>query len=194
MVVDGEDQHTPQWFAIWTHSHSEQLVHDQLVAKGFDAYAPTVLTWSRRGGIRRLIPRPLFPSYLFVRRAMDKESYIEILKARGVVRLLGERWDRLTPIPDAEIGALQQVMSSDMAVLPHPYLREGQRVRIDAGPLAGVEGIFLRSRPQRGLLVLSVDLLCQSISVEVDCTVVSPIAEPLPATVRSMGHATSSWL
>jgi transcription termination/antitermination protein NusG len=185
---------TPQWFAIWTHSHSEQLVYDQLVAKGFDAYAPTVQTWSRRGGIRRLIPRPLFPSYLFVRRAMDKESYIEILKARGVVRVLGERWDRLAPIPDAEMIALQQVMNSDLPVLPHPHLQEGQRVRIDAGPLAGVEGIFLRSRPQRGLLVLSVELLRQSISVEVDCTVVSPIAEALPPPVQAISHATSSWL
>jgi transcription termination/antitermination protein NusG len=185
---------TPQWFAIWTHSHSEQLVYDQLVAKGFDAYAPTVPTWSRRAGIRRLIPRPLFPSYLFVRRAMDKESYIEILKARGVVRVLGERWDRLTPIPDAEMMALQQVINSDLPVLPHPHLQEGQRVRIDAGPLAGIEGIFLRSRPQRGLLVLSVELLRQSISVEVDCTVVSPIADPLPPLVRSTSHAASSWL
>jgi transcription antitermination factor NusG len=59
--------------------------------------------------------------------------------------------------------------------MPHPHLREGQRVRIEVGPLAGVEGILLRRRPNRGVLVLSVDLLCQSVAVEVDCTTVSPI-------------------
>jgi transcriptional antiterminator NusG len=182
----------PQWFAIWTNSHCEPLVRDQLVAKALDAYLPTVQTWSRRAGARRLISVPIFPGYLFVRCAMDKECHVEIRKARGVVRVLGERWDRLTPIPDGEILALQQVLASDLPVLPHPHLREGQRVRINAGPLAGVEGYFVRSRPHRGLLVLSVDLLSKSVSVEVDCTMVSPIGPPPP--VRPLATGIASWV
>jgi transcription termination/antitermination protein NusG len=166
---------TPQWFAVWTQSHCEQIVYDQLVAKQFEAYLPMMRTWSRRAGKRRLIPMPMFPGYLFVHRAIDKLSHIEILKTRGVVRILGEPGNRLVPVADTEIQALQQVTSTDMAVMPHPHLREGQRVRIEVGPLAGVEGILLRRRPSRGLLVLSVDLLCQSVAVEVDCTTVSPI-------------------
>jgi transcription antitermination factor NusG len=164
-----------RWFALWTHSHCEQLVRDQLTATGFSAYLPMIRTWSRRAGKQRLIPVPMFPGYLFVHDEMDKHSYVRILSARGVVRILGERWDRLAPIPDAEIEGLQHVLKTDAAVLPHPYLREGQRVRIAHGPLAGVEGIFVRSRPNRGLLVLSVDLLHQSVAVEVDCTAVVPL-------------------
>ncbi len=194
MAVEHEDGDTRQWFAIWTNSHAEQLVHDQLVAQGLDAYLPMVPTWSRRAGIRRLIAQPIFPGYLFVHQAMDKQSYIRILKVRGVVRLLGERWDRLTPIPAAEILSLQRVLTSELPVFPHPHLREGQRVRIHAGPLAGVEGVFLRSRPHRGLLVLSVELLCQSISVEVDCTVVSPIGGPPPVVHPPLATAVTSWL
>jgi len=174
-----------QWFAIWTQSHCESVVRDQLAAKQFEAFLPLRRTWSRRAGTRRLIPVPMFPGYLFVRCAMDKFNYIEILKARGVVRILGERWDRLAPIPDVEIEPLQRVSNADVAVLPHPHLREGQRVRIDAGPLTGVEGIFVRSRAPRGLLVLTVDLLCQSISVEVDCTIVTPVGTLLPAVPDS---------
>ena len=56
--------------------------------------------WSKRGGEKRLIRVPMFPGYLFVRDAMDKKSYVEILKARGVVRILEDGWTRLTPIPD----------------------------------------------------------------------------------------------
>jgi transcriptional antiterminator NusG len=164
-----------QWFAVWTHSHCEELVHSQLVAKGFEAFLPTIRTWSRRAGKRQLIPLPTFPSYLFVHREIDKFSYIEVLKTRGVVRILGERWDRLTPISDAEIDALKRIQSAEVPVLPHPYLREGQTVRITRGPLAGVEGILVRSRPNHGLLVLSVDLLHQSVAVEVDCTSVVPV-------------------
>jgi len=121
----------------------------------------------------------MFPGYLFLHHAVDKASYLEVLKTKGVVRILGERWDRLTPVADGEIEALQQAVNSDLMVLPHPYLREGQRVRIEAGPLAGVEGLFVRSRPNRGLLVLSVNLVHQSVAVEVDCTSVVP-ASPTP--------------
>jgi transcription termination/antitermination protein NusG len=164
-----------QWFALWTHSHCEQLVRDQLSAKGFDTFLPTVGEWSRRGGVRRVIPRPMFPSYLFVRHAMEKRSYVEIMKARGLVRILGERWDRLCAIGDGEIEAIQQVGNSGKAVVPYPYLREGQRVRIIEGPLAGVEGILVRNRPKQGLLVLSVDLLQRSVAVEIECDAVAPV-------------------
>jgi transcriptional antiterminator NusG len=176
LVTDG------QWFAIWTHSHCEQLVDDQLSTKGFETFLPIVRVWSRRAGRQHPASRPLFPGYLFVHmEAADKGSYLEILKTRGVARLLGERWDRLSPVDDGEVEALQRVSATNQTLLPHPYLREGQRVRIDAGPLAGLEGIYLRSRPNRGLLILSVNLLQQSVAVEVDCTVVTPLGGYLQA-------------
>lgn len=162
----------PHWYALWTHSHSEQLVYDQLAAKGFHLFLPKMDVWSRRGGIRHQIPVPLFPGYLFLRHAMDKTSYIEVRKARGLVRLLGERWDRLAVIPDREIEAVQKVLTAGRPALPHPYLREGQRVRITRGALAGLEGILVQVRPNKGLVVLSVDLLQRSVAVEVDCTLV----------------------
>jgi len=160
----------PRWRVLWTHSNCEQLVSDQLATKGFDLFLPTVEAWSRRGGVRRLSRVPMFAGYLFLRHAMDKASYLEVYKARGLVRLLGERWDRLDAVPDAEIEAIQKLVSSGLAILPYPYLREGQRVRITRGPLADVEGIVVRVSPKKGLLVVSVNLLQRSIAVHLDCT------------------------
>jgi transcription antitermination factor NusG len=114
----------------------------------------------------------MFSSYLFLHEVLDKYSYIEVCKARGLVRILGERWDRLSIVPEAEIDAIQRVLCTNLPVVPHPYLREGMRVRITHGPLNGVEGILVQSKPNKGLLVLSVDLLRRSIAVEVDETVV----------------------
>lgn len=171
------------WFALWTHSNCEERVREQLAAKGFCAFLPTVRDWSRRAGVRRLISRPMFPSYLFVQHPIEKRSYIEIMKTQGMVRILGERWDRLEQIPTVEIDAIQRVVDTDLTVLPHPYLREGQRVRITDGALAGLEGILVRSRPQRGLLVLTVDLLRRSVAVEVDCTAVVPVDTHVPTSV-----------
>jgi transcription termination/antitermination protein NusG len=142
------------------------------MAKGFAVFLPKIDLWSRRGGIRHRISTPMFPSYLFLHHAMDKISFIEVCKARGLVRILGERWDRLSTVPESEIDAIQQVLRTELPVVPHPYLREGQRVRISEGPLIGVEGILVQSKPNKGLLVLSVDLLRRSIAVEVDATVV----------------------
>src|SRR5205814_7857361 len=106
----------PRWRVLWTHSNCEQLVCDQLAAKGFDLFLPTVEAWSRRGGVRRLSRVPMFAGYLFLRHAMDKASYLEVNKARGLVRLLGERWDRLDAVPDAEIEAIQKLVSSGLAI------------------------------------------------------------------------------
>ncbi len=162
------------WYVFWTRSHCEQLVLDQLTAKGFEAFLPKVNVWCRRVGLRRVTRAPMFPGYLFLHHAMDKASYIEVRKVRGLVRILGERWDRLAVVPGAEIEAIQVVMQATLSALPYPYLREGQQVRITSGPLANVEGILVRINPSKGLLILSIDLLRRSVAVEVDCTLVVP--------------------
>jgi transcription antitermination factor NusG len=41
-------------------------------------------------------------------------------------------------------------------------------MRIVSGPLADLEGVLVRARPEKGLLVLSVHLLQRSVAVEVD--------------------------
>jgi transcription antitermination factor NusG len=156
-------------------------VHDQLADRGFQVFLPKACEWSRRAGTRRLVSRPMFPGYLFLHHAIEKRSYIDIVSTRGVVRILGDRWDRLAPIADDEIAAIEQLAASDFASQPYPYLKEGQRARIMEGPLAGLEGVFVRSRRHRKLLVLSVDLLRRSVAVEIEGTLVEPIT---PATIH----------
>jgi len=163
-----------QWCAVWTHAHCEQLVHDQLRAKQFDVFLPMITMWSRRGGLRHQIQVPMFPGYLFLHQAVDKYRYIEIQKTRGLTRILGERWDRPALVADAEIEAVQRLLATQLPVLAHPYLQEGQRVRIADGPLADLEGILVDVKPSKGLFVLSVNLLQRSVAVEIDCTRVVP--------------------
>ena len=162
-----------KWYALYTHSNSEQMVHDYLAPRGFQVFLPRVQAWSRHPAGRRMISSPMFPGYLFIRHSMDKKSYIEVLKSRGLVRILGERWDRLSSIPDDEIDTVRKIAATGLTVLPYLYMREGQRMRILRGPLAGVEGIFVRGDSHKGLLVLSVELLQTSVAVEIDCTEVT---------------------
>jgi len=168
------------WYAIWTRSNCERLVAQQLIAKGFPAFLPEMSMRSRRNGKSHLVQVPMFPGYLFLRHAMEKRSYIEILKARGIVRILDGGWNRLTPVADEDVDAIQRIVASGVPVVPHAYFREGDRVRVVEGPLAGVEGVFLRDKPQKGRLVVSVNLLRTSVAVEVDCAFVDPLPERRP--------------
>jgi transcription antitermination factor NusG len=171
---EAENTAQPEWHALWTRSNCEQLVHDQLAGKGFQLFLPKINVWSRRGGLRTLAQLPLFPGYLFIHQAVNKRSYYEICKARGLVRVLGERWDRLAAVPEKEIETIQKVLESRLQATSYPYVREGQRVRINRGPLKDVEGILLRMKPDKGLFVVSIELLKRSVAVEIDCTLVVP--------------------
>ena len=167
-------EHRPRWYALWTHSHCEQLVRGQLDARGFEVFLPTIGVWSWRAGVKHRIRRPLFPGYLFVRDELSGARYVELLKARGLVGVLGGQDGGPGEIPEGEIDAIRMLINSELPASPYPYLQTGQRVRINDGPLTGVEGILVDRRAGRGLLVLSVHLFRRSVAVEVDCTSAVP--------------------
>ena len=168
------------WYAVWTHSHCENLVRQQLAAKGFHPFLPEMQTWSKRLGSMRLIRTPMFPGYLFVQEALNRKRYVELLQVRGIVRILEHGWDKLTPIPDDEIDAIQRIVRADVPVLPCVHLRQGDRVRVREGALMGLEGIFLQDKPTKGRLVVSVTMLGRSVAVEVECTAIEACAPQAP--------------
>ncbi len=105
---------------------------------------------------------------------MNAYTHLEILKTESVVRILGNNGIPV-PIPDEQIYAIQILMKNGIAVTPYPYLKEGMKVRVVNGPLIGVEGFLLKTQPQKHRLVLSVDLLKESCSVEIDELDVEPL-------------------
>ena len=167
---------TDAWYAIWTRSHCERLVLDQLSAKGFSAFLPEIGVWSKRQGRMHVVNAPMFPGYLFVRQRMDKHAYIEMQKVRGLVRILEDGWTRLTPIPDSEVEAVERVQQAGVPMFRHGALNHGDLVRVTDGPLTGVEGIFVEDHPGTGRLVVSVGLLGRGVAVEIDGTSVERCA------------------
>jgi transcription termination/antitermination protein NusG len=162
------------WYAVYTKSRHERKVHDRLLEKKMEIFLPLVERWSRRKDRRKKVVLPLFPSYLFVHAWMDSYTHVEILKTDSVVRILGNN-GKPFPIPDEQIFAIQALTKSGMVVTPCAYLKEGMKVRVVNGPLIGVEGILLKIQPQKHRLVLSVDLLKESVSAEIGELDVEPI-------------------
>ncbi len=156
-----------QWFAVWTRSRHEQVVREQLEKKQIDAFLPTITKWSRWKDRKKKIDWPLFPGYCFAR--FDPEDSLTVLKCPGVVSIIS--FDgKPAPIPAIELESIRLLVASDFKYDPCPLLHEGELVEVMHGPLKRVVGRLMRKDAQRARLVLSVDLIGQAVSVEVDAS------------------------
>jgi transcription antitermination factor NusG len=83
--------------------------------------------------------------------------------------------DKPAHIPDEEIEALKRAVSSGLPLGPWPFLKAGQRVRIERGILSGLEGTLVRDSASWHV-VLSVNALFRSVAVEVERDMIRPLA------------------
>lgn len=185
-MLDGQSNRVPDlssstlgWWAVYTRHQHEKVVADMLVVKGFEVFLPlyeTMHHWKDRNKRLRL---PLFPCYLFVRESIG--GRLQILTTPGAHTIL-TRGEGLAVISDQEMQAIWLAAGDPARVEPYPYLKCGERVRVRRGALQGVEGILIRKK-NLFRLVLTVDMLAQSVAVEVDAADVEPAspARPLPA-------------
>ena len=113
---------------------------------------------------RNRVHLPLFPGYVFVHIAL--RDRIRVLQVPGVVRLVSFN-GQPAALNDSEINALRNALKLGLPAEPYPYLKVGHDVEILSGPLQGLRGRVLRKN-SHFRVVLSVDLLCRSIVVDVD--------------------------
>jgi transcription antitermination factor NusG len=157
-------QDATAWYAIWTRSRHEQVVREQLERKGLEAFLPTITRWSRWKDRKKQVEWPLFPGYCFAR--FDGKQRMPVLSCSGVVNIVSFDGE-IAPIPEHEIAAIRQLIASDLQFDPCPLIREGMMVEVTHGPLKGVVGSLVR-KGAHARLVLSVALIGQAVSVEVD--------------------------
>ena len=159
------------WFAVWTKSRHEQIVRTQLEQKAIEAFLPTVTRWSRWKDRKKKVDWPLFPGYCFAQ--FDPDDVLPVLKCSGVVNIVSVE-GRPAAIPEYELESIRLLVGSDLQFDPCPLIREGMMVEVVHGPLRGVVGRLLRKDVRKASLVLSVDLIGQAVSVEVDAADVKP--------------------
>jgi transcription antitermination factor NusG len=159
-----------QWYALWTRSRHEAAVRQALDDLRIEAFLPTITKWSRWKDRKKQIAWPLFPGYCFAR--FEPGSRLSVLKQPGVVNIVSFNAEP-APIPDVEVNSIRQLIESDLQYDPCPLIKEGMMVEVVHGPLKGVVGRLVRKDP-RARLILSVDLISQAVSVEVDAADVKP--------------------
>jgi transcription antitermination factor NusG len=142
-----------------------------LEQKGVEKFLPTYPSRRRWSDRVKTLDLPLFPGYVFCRIPLDGRNLV--LTTGGVVDIVSV--GRVpAPISEAEIEAVRTVVNASAQAEPWPFLKIGQKVRIDGGSLTGLEGILIRVK-NSWRLVISVTLLERSVAVEIDAAFVSPI-------------------
>jgi transcription antitermination factor NusG len=157
------------WYALVVKPQHEVRVFEGLNGLAeIEGFLPTYKDkriWSDRV---KILDAPLFPGYVFARFRYPARR-VPVLRVAGVRSIVGFG-NAPSPLAEEEIITIRTVVNSAFPVRPWPFLRAGQRVRIEHGPLRGVEGIVLEQKDE-WRMVVSVELLQRSISVLLDRSV-----------------------
>lgn len=157
------------WYALQVRPKQEDIVSTLLEQKDYSTYAPTYKAVIERRGRIEVVPRKLFPGYVFCQFAPGQGVRVGtgagVVTTPGVIRILGVG---NTPIavPNIEIESIQRVLASDLISEPWSYLRVGQSVEIEHGPLKGLRGLLL-SISNVDRFIVSVELLQRSVAVQI---------------------------
>jgi transcription antitermination factor NusG len=166
------DPDQPAWWAVYTKHQHEKSVAEMLSGKGFEVFLPLHESMRRWKDRQKLLSLPLFPCYVFVRGLLSRR--LQVVTTPGIHMVLS-KGEQIEVIPENEIDAIRKAVLGSCRIEPHPFLKVGERVRVTRGSLEGVEGILVRKK-NLFRLVLSVDMLAQSVGVEVDASDVEPVS------------------
>lgn len=159
------------WYALYVRSRHEKVVENGLKCKGYNAFSPSYITKRKRVDRTAEVEVPLFPGYVFCH--FDSNQRLPILMTPGIVGVVA-RGKTPEPVDDTEIASIRTVALSGRPVQPWPFLKAGQRIRLQAGPLIGAEGVFLQVKDECHLIV-SITLLQRAVSVVIEKEAVAPL-------------------
>lgn len=159
-----ENTQPSPWFALTVKPRHEKAAAGNLRVRGLEDFLPLYRARRRWSDRTQTVEMPLFPGYVFCR--FDRRERLHALSTPGITSVVGFA-GAAAPIGDAEIDSIRAVLRSGLRVEPYPYLKAGERIRIEDGALAGVQGTVVREKGGCRV-VINVELLQRSVAVEVD--------------------------
>ncbi len=170
--IDASPEHlfelTDPWLVAHVRSRQEKSLARYLESFHVPFYLPQMEKRIRRGGRNVVSYLPLFGGYLFFRGAHPERDRAR--RSDLVVSVL-EPFDQATL--HEELAQLRRLQMTDGRLVPHPYLAPGDSVAISDGAFKGYHGTVIREKG-RERLVVSVSMIRQSVSVEIDREMLVP--------------------
>jgi len=172
LLMISSDRQPKAWYAVYTGSRHEKRVQEHFRSRQMESFLPLYRMVNRwKNGCLANVEFPLFPNYLFVQ--MARHERVRVLEVPGVIAIVGKGREP-APLQECEINALRLNLQTQRFE-PHSYLAVGEKVRVRSGPLAGLQGVLVRK--SNGLrFVLSLDLIQQSVAVDIAAQDLEPIA------------------
>jgi len=125
---------------------------------------------------------PLFPGYVFCRFCFRSRMAVLSIPSVNSIVSFG---NRPAEVPEGEISGIKAMIASGLPVGPWPFVKVGQTVCIDRGPLEGLTGVLVREK-DAWRVVLIVEMLRRSVAVEIDREMISGLST---SNHRLMGAA-----
>ena len=137
--MSDNNSEAPLWYAVATKARDEAIAKANLERQNYQVFLPVISLKKRRRGRWMPVTEPLFPGYLFVSLVLGADDPAPIRSTVGCIGLV--RFGQThTPVPSSFIAALQGA-SEDVLDTPLPF-NQGDKVRLIAGPFAGIEAVF----------------------------------------------------
>jgi len=158
-----------QWWVVYTKARQEKALARHLLCREIPFYLPLVAKEQCIRARKVHSHIPLFGGYLFLYGTEHER----------VASLTTNRISTILPVADAELlrsdlRNVQHLIESDAPLTVERRLSPGQRVRVKAGSMMGMEGLILKRRGRTRLLV-AVSFLQQGVSIEIDSFLVEPL-------------------
>jgi transcriptional antiterminator RfaH len=147
---------TNPWFVVHTKPRQEKTALENLKRQGYACYLPTIKVQKPRGKTLSQTEEPMFPRYLFV--AIDQnfrgKGSTSIRSTRGVHELVCFG-NEPSPIAFDLLNAIFE-REREQHRHPDPPFKNGDRVTVVDGPLAGLESIYqAKTGEERSMILLN---------------------------------------
>lgn len=156
-----------RWYAVCCKPRQEAIAEENLQRQGYRTYLPRIRNPRRRLGQWIDVIEPLFPRYLFIRIDPALRSTAPVRSTRGAVGLV-RFGGQPAVIPQEVIDTIVQREAPDSGLHQdgRPLFRKGEPVKLEEGPLTGMEGIFVEEDGEKRVIVL-LNLLGKANSIKV---------------------------
>ena len=163
------------WYVAQVLSQREGYAAEHLARQGFQTFVPRFYKTRRHARKTETVLSPLFPGYIFVRFDIEMDRWLSVNSTRGVLRLVGPRQSEPQPVPARVIEHLRARCSAGVLTKISDSIKPGDRIQINAGPLAGQMATIQALNDRRRISVL-LSLLGAEHSVLVNADQLAPAA------------------
>ena len=163
------------WYVAQVLSQKEGYAAEHLGRQGFQTFVPRFYKTRRHARKSETVLAPLFPGYIFVRFDINIDRWLSVNSTRGVLRLVGPRQSEPQPVPARVIEHLRSRCRAGVLTKLSDSVKPGDRIQINAGPLAGQMATIEALNDQRRISVL-LSLLGAEHSVLVNADQLAPAA------------------